>query len=462
MLALCACTSGVMDERCDDAEGCATASVGDGSSSTGDDAGTDQGGDTMPAADASSSSSGDEGPAPACIEDADCEPPPPQCQDETRSVLAGAGRCEDGACTFAPTIETCLAGCDATLGACRHDVWLPLPELDAPQGRREHTLVWSDGRAIVWGGLDAGGDPVGDGAWYDPATDAWTALPLDGGPEPRAQHSAVTLGSRMIVFGGYDGGGTLASGGSFDFDLQAWSPIADAPAFDGARHGHAAVIVDDRMLLVGGRVEASVAGSIPNEYLIAIDAWVLPTVVGAYPYADHATVATDVGLVAWGGEDNNGNPSKLGVMLDRDGWSAVTVQGAPTPRRRHAAVYTGDAMIVWGGIGDGLLATGGGRLDLARGSWSPTAALGAPPLRADHSAVWTGDAMLVFGGEAADHVLDDGARYDPIADSWEPIASVEPAQARAGHRAVWADGQMIVWGGVGPDGEALGGLRYVP
>jgi hypothetical protein len=42
-----------------------------------------------------------------------------------------------------------------------------------------------------------------------------------------------------------------------------------------------------------------------------------------------------------------------------DGWTATSTTGAPSPRFNHTAVWTGSAMIVWGGFGGSALDTGG-------------------------------------------------------------------------------------------------------
>ena len=58
------------------------------------------------------------------------------------------------------------------------------------------------------------------------------------------------------------------------------------------------------------------------------------------------------------------------------------------------------------------------------------------PARMDHTAVWTGDAMLVFGGQGGD--LAPGA-YDPVTNIWTKLA-LAPV---AGH-AVWTGSELVV------------------
>ena len=61
-----------------------------------------------------------------------------------------------------------------------------------------------------------------------------------------------------------------------------------------------------------------------------------------------------------------------------DAWRAVVSAGAPSPRSRHAIVWTGTEALVWGGFADPGLLRDGGRYDPAAGRWHPLAATGAP------------------------------------------------------------------------------------
>ena len=56
---------------------------------------------------------------------------------------------------------------------------------------------------IVWGGQDGWGGPIlNTGGRYNPSTDSWTATSTTNAPEGRIDHTAVWTGSQMIVWGG--------------------------------------------------------------------------------------------------------------------------------------------------------------------------------------------------------------------------------------------------------------------
>jgi N-acetylneuraminic acid mutarotase len=148
----------------------------------------------------------------------------------------------------------------------------------------------------------------------------------------------------------------------------------------------------------------------------------------------------------------------------------MTNEGAPSPRSRHTALWTGAEMIVWGGTGpDGSEGLGdGGRYDPATDSWRPISTTNAPSPRFGHRAIWTGSEMIVWGGRGPANssivnYLDGGARYVPATDSWVPLPPA-PVQGRGSFSAVWTGEEFIVWGGAGVEGRqavALGdGARY--
>jgi hypothetical protein len=107
-------------------------------------------------------------------------------------------------------------------------------------------------------------------------------------------------------------------------------------------------------------------------------------------------------------------------------------------------------MIVWGGEGDeagSTLFSDGAAYDPDEDSWR---LLAAAPLsgRRNHVAAWTGDEMLIVGG------VDerDGASYEPKSDTWTQIAE-SPIPVGPGPGApiegavgwVWTGSELAVW-----------------
>src|SRR5262249_19754419 len=124
----------------------------------------------------------------------------------------------------------------------------------------------------------------------------------------------------------------------------------------------------------------------------------------------------------------------------------------------HTAVWTGRAMLIWGGLSSPPFITfaGGGAYDPSTDTWTPISEVGAPSPRLGASAIWTGQRMVIWGGtDSAPRA--DGGRYDPATDTWIPIWITGAPAARSGHTAVWGAGLMLIWGG----GFQNGG-RYDP
>jgi len=112
-------------------------------------------------------------------------------------------------------------------------------------------------------------------------------------------------------------------------------------------------------------------------------------------------------MIVWGGFEpgfflvtpfNTGgryNPST-------NAWIATSTTNAPDGRSSHTAVWNGSEMIVWGGHGDfdslGYYFNTGGRYDPGTDSWTATSTVNAPEGRYSHTAVWTGNEMIVWGG----------------------------------------------------------------
>lgn len=157
------------------------------------------------------------------------------------------------------------------------------------------------------------------------------------------------------------------------------------------------------------------------------------------------------------------------------GEGAGTVAGAWAPldpaglaaRGDLAFVWTGRAMIVWGGNGQAGPLNDGAAYEVPSSTWTPLAAAPLAPRRG-HSAVWTGTRMIVFGGLGRGDgcrqncALNDGASYDPATNRWSSITN-SPLAARSGYTAVWFQDRMVIWGGAVEGGKAVAdGASYDP
>jgi len=172
----------------------------------------------------------------------------------------------------------------------------------------------------------------------------------------------------------------------------------------------------------------------------------------------HRAVWTGNEMIVWGGLNgvsftNTGgryNPST-------DSWTATATNNAPAGRYRFTAVWSGTEMIIWGGNDNT-----GGRYNPGTDSWVGTTTTNAPTARQLHTAVWTGTEMIIWGGSGASGYLNTGGKYNPSTNSWTPTSIANAPDARTDHTAVWTGSEMIVWGGTAPLTFLNTGGRYNP
>jgi len=345
-----------------------------------------------------------------------------------------------------------------------NDTWTPTSTgTNLPAAREVHTAVWTGTEMIVWGGYGpvAAAD-LNTGGRYNPSTDTWAPTSTGASvPEGRQNHTAVWTGTEMIVWGGYDflGVGDLNSGGRYNPSTDTWTPTSTGTNVPTARHSHSAVWTGTEMIIWGG---GGIPGNTGGRYNPSSDSWV-PTAPDTPPArAEHTAVWTGTEMIVWGGFDGGSryDPST-------DTWSSVSIgANVPTGRVGHTAVWTGTEMIVWGGWRgtNNTAVNTGGRYNPSTDTWVATSTgANVPSPRNDHTAVWTGTKMIVWGG--SDEVFDfnSGGRYDPSTDTWATTSmGANVPSERFEHTAVWTGTEMIVWG----NGDSLNllntGGRYNP
>src|SRR5437773_3800277 len=119
-------------------------------------------------------------------------------------------------------------------------------------------------------------------------------------------------------------------------------------------------------------------------------------------------------MIIWGGQDISGGLLNTGGRYNpgTDSWMATSLSSAPEQRAQLASVWTDSEMIVWGGRGNTMPASGGGRYDPGTDSWTATSSINAPPGRRYLTAVWTGTGseMIVWGGQAFGAPVNTGGR----------------------------------------------------
>jgi hypothetical protein len=350
-------------------------------------------------------------------------------------------------------------------GCPPNDTWDTGGALAPQDSRQGHTAVWTGSRMLIWGGFSLAQDPIGaslnTGVQYDPLTDTSTPTTTLGAPSPRVGHTAVWTGSRMIVWGG----GSDLTGASYDPMTDTWSPTSTAGA-PSLRVYHTAVWTGSRMLIWGG-IEPMVSTYLNTgaQYDPGTDQWTpITTVQAASGRYSHTAVWTGDRMIVWGGIGDTGMMSTGGKYDPQaDAWTPMGTSGEPAGRLGHSAVWMGGRMIIWGGH-DALSNrfNSGGLYDPVLNTWVATSLSGAPVARYDHTAVDAGGFMIVWGGEEGlgSGQPGTGARFNPVSNTWSPIEAAGAPKTRSSHTAVWTGGRMVVWGGDPPGGDLY--ARYDP
>lgn len=335
--------------------------------------------------------------------------------------------------------------------------WVPASMENAPQGASQATAIWTGDEMIVWGGRRdwaGGGARINTGGLYHPESDTWEATSLTGAPSARAYHTAVWTGSEMIVWGGEDGNNgsnPFGDGARYDPSTDTWTPMSmvNAPS---PRSRHVAVWTGSEMIVWGGKTGTNQTTATGAKYDPSTDTWTSISMTNA-PDARKRAVAVWTGseMLVWGGENGAGDFSfGTGAHYNpvTDEWDPIPMDGAPEPRSYFTPAWTGSEMVIWGGFrsGFGRVASGGLYDPVAR-EWRPIGSDGeTPELRNSHAAVWTGNAFLVFGGFWGDFV-GNGYRYDPVEDLWTALPGYGSPTRRHRNLGVWTGSEFITWGG---------------
>ncbi len=260
--------------------------------------------------------------------------------------------------------------------------------------------------------------------------------------------------------------------GQVTTDVDNWQIVGNAsPA---ARSYHAAVWTGSEMIIWGGySTPGRLAANTGARFNPVTGIWTPVTMNGApSPRLTHTAIWTGREMIIWGGAVSIDNPFQTGGRYDplADRWQPTSTANASTSRYNHTAVWTGTEMIVWGGqTTNGVSLGTGGRYNPSTDTWATTAVSDLAPPRFSHTAVWTGNEMILWGGFAAGtngvhaEFSNTGARYSPASDSWLATPVNSDVLGRQGHAAIWTGSEMIIWGGVSGFSEFLGtGARYNP
>jgi len=177
---------------------------------------------------------------------------------------------------------------------------------------------------------------------YDLGTQQWNmASPL---PNPRGGHVAVVLDDKIHVLGGGNSVSTIADHSQYDPATDTWKELAPLPRAEGSP---AAAIVDGKIYVIGGRSGSSDFGDV-YIYDPLTDTW--STGPSIEPRGTAGAVVYCGGIYLFGGEsqaDRKNLDSVLRLDLERNVWESVTIM--PTARKFARAVLFMNSVYIVGG-----------------------------------------------------------------------------------------------------------------
>ncbi len=293
------------------------------------------------------------------------------------------------------------------------NTWATVDSINSPSGRSGHTAIWTGSKMLIWGGF--GPNYQRTGGAYNPAMNSWSSIDTANAPSARRWHTAIWTGSKMLIWGGQGSSGSVNTGGIYDPVLNSWTIMSSSNA-PSPRYHHTAVWTGSKMIVWGGDSTGLSTLKTGGVYNPATDTWTTTSLSNCpVERSMHTAIWTGDKMIIWGGHNSSSGYLFTGGRYDpaADGWAPTSEIDVPTGRWNHSAIWSECKMVIWGGgngSGSNYLLNSGGIYNPVNDSWDSTTTSGAPAARSYHTAVWTGSAMIIWGGTNVNY-LNTGGKY---------------------------------------------------
>lgn len=196
------------------------------------------------------------------------------------------------------------------------------------------------------------------------SSESWMVLSIAGDkPIPRFNHAAAVVGNKMVVVGGESTNGMLDDVQVLSFDQFSWTMASSKiylsptslPLKIPSCKGHCLVSWGKKALLVGGKTDPSSDKISVWAFDTETECWSLMEAKGDVPVArsGHTVVKSSSVLILFGGEDSKRRKLNDLHMFDLKSMTWLPLQctgAAPSPRSNHvAALYDDRTLYVFGG-----------------------------------------------------------------------------------------------------------------
>ncbi|XP_070007315.1 uncharacterized protein LOC107779805 [Nicotiana tabacum] len=195
-------------------------------------------------------------------------------------------------------------------------------------------------------------------------TENWMLLSIAGEkPTPRFNHAAAVVGNKMVVVGGETGSRLLEDVQVLNFDSFSWTTASSKlylsptslPLKIPACKGHALVQWGKKILMVGGKTDPASEKVSVWAFDTETECWSLLEAKGDVPVArsGHSVLRASSVLILFGGEDAKRRKLNDLHMFDLKSltWLPLHCTGTgPSPRSNHvAALYDDKLLLIFGG-----------------------------------------------------------------------------------------------------------------
>lgn len=303
-----------------------------------------------------------------------------------------------------------------------------------------------------------------------PATQDWVFAPPND-VEGRLFPSITVTGDRVVVWGGRDVDNDVwhASGASLDPESLEWTMLAEGPL--APRNGHVAVWTGRELIVCCGRMMGS--GESAGAYDPSADSWRAIAAPPSSPIHAHA-IWTGDRVIVFGGITSGGDtPSLEAFSYDpiQNLWTELSDMPY-SAERASASVWSGDMIYVWPDPEFGRQTHTPMAFDPADNVWSELPDLPDQLVPISPSLVWTGTEIIAWGVDSTgSQDVGVGLRIRPGDTSWSSIADSPlppspPFEGNAGSQgATWTGDEMLIWPGwigASNSGDASRLISYNP
>lgn len=305
-------------------------------------------------------------------------------------------------------------------------------------------------RWFVWGGLNEFGLAVSAGAVFDANSTSWSPLVSLDEPEARWQHLQIMVGDQMLVHGGRSSKlstGLLASAGLYDTNRGRWKALRGVTG-SVARAAHSGLHLPGTtsVLLFGGRTSQGFSNEF-ELYDVATDTFDPDATQNLQslltPREQSQMCLAGRYIIVWGGM-NQGGALADGLRIDmHNSLTALRLPEGLSGRYAFSMTSIGDRIAIFGGKNtQGNDLDDGAIYDPVSNTWEFLPASMAVKPRHQHAGIWTGEELVVAGGLTGTFPSGDMHAFNPLLNQWRTVEADVPIPAAS---CFFANGSDLHW-----------------